>query len=68
MTNWADDIIEEETDDGEDFRSDGDVLGEVTGRVKRRVVGVQQSIPLEEQWEADVEALEARKVCLFLPP
>ncbi|KAF9810753.1 hypothetical protein IEO21_06804 [Rhodonia placenta] len=61
MTNWADDIIEEETDDGEDFRSDGDVLGEVTGRVKRRVVGVQQSIPLEEQWEADVEALEARK-------
>ncbi|CCL98378.1 uncharacterized protein FIBRA_00373 [Fibroporia radiculosa] len=61
MTNWADDVIEEETDDGEDLRSDGDVLGEVTGRHKRKVVGVQSAIPEEEQWETDVETLEARK-------
>lgn len=64
MTNWADDIIEEETDDGEEFRSDGDVLGEVTGRTKKRIAGVQQEIPYEEQWEVDVGALEARKVCV----
>ncbi|KZT64082.1 WD40 repeat-like protein [Daedalea quercina L-15889] len=60
MTNWADDIIEEE-DDGEELPSDGDVLGEVTGRARRRPNGVQNTIPEEEQWEVDEEALEARK-------
>jgi len=62
MTNWADDIIEEETDD-EEIRSDGDVLGEVTGKAKKKVASVQRDIPVEEQWEIDAEVLETRKVC-----
>ena len=66
MTNWADDIIEEE-DDGEELPSDGDVLGEVTGRSRRRPNGVQDTIPEEEQWEVDEDALEARKVLLRSP-
>jgi len=62
MTNWADDIIEEETDE-EEIRSDGDVLGEVTGKAKKKVASVQHDIPVEEQWEIDAEALETHKVC-----
>ncbi|KAH9931751.1 hypothetical protein B0H21DRAFT_699788 [Amylocystis lapponica] len=61
MTNWSDDVIEEEMDEGEEVRSDGDVLGEVTGRVRRRAVGIDQAIPYEEQWETDMDAFEARK-------
>lgn len=36
MTNWVDDIIEEEGD-GEEYRSDGDVPGEVTGKARHRI-------------------------------
>ncbi|KZT03081.1 uncharacterized protein LAESUDRAFT_660442 [Laetiporus sulphureus 93-53] len=61
MTNWADDVIEEEMDDGEEMRSDGDVLGEVVPRVRKRAIGVQRTILSEEQWEVDVDALEASK-------
>lgn len=61
MTNWADDIIEEE-EDGEELPSDGDVLGEVTGRSRRRPNGVQTTILDEEQWEVDQTALGTRKV------
>ncbi|GBE85633.1 hypothetical protein SCP_0801520 [Sparassis crispa] len=61
MTNWSDDVIEEELDEGEELRSDGDVLGEVTGRIRRRNVGIEQEIPYEEQWETDIDAYEARK-------
>ncbi|KAI0728948.1 hypothetical protein C8Q72DRAFT_778814 [Fomitopsis betulina] len=60
MTNWADDIIEEE-EDGEELPSDGDVLGEVTGRSRRRPNGVQTTILDEEQWEVDQTALGTRK-------
>ena len=59
--------LAEEEDDGEELPSDGDVLGEVTGRSRRRPNGVQNTIPEEEQWEVDEEALEARKVLLRSP-
>ncbi|KAI0759295.1 hypothetical protein BD413DRAFT_488036 [Trametes elegans] len=60
MTNWADDVIEEEAEDGEEFRSDGDVLGEVTGKTRRRIPQ-DASIPYEEQWEIDTDAFQALK-------
>ncbi|KAH9938898.1 uncharacterized protein BXZ73DRAFT_44505 [Epithele typhae] len=58
MTNWADDIIEEE-DEGEEPRSDGDVLGEVTGKKKR--IHTDKSISYEDEWETDVDAYQAFK-------
>ncbi|KAI0631871.1 hypothetical protein C8Q77DRAFT_1061553 [Trametes polyzona] len=60
MTNWADDVIEEEAEDGEEFRSDGDVLGEVTGKARKRVPQ-EASIPYEERWETDMDAYQALK-------
>ncbi|KAI0667157.1 hypothetical protein C8Q78DRAFT_982656 [Trametes maxima] len=60
MTNWADDIIEEEAEEGEEFRSDGDVLGEVTGKVRKRIPQ-DTAIPYEEQWETDSDAFQALK-------
>ncbi|KAH9850509.1 hypothetical protein C2E23DRAFT_887394 [Lenzites betulinus] len=60
MTNWADDVIEEEAEDSEDLRSDGDVLGEVTGKTRRRIPQ-DASIPYEEQWETDMDAYQASK-------
>ena len=61
MTNWADDVIEEETEEGDGYRSDGDVLGEVTGRARRRIPA-DSAIPYEEQWETDMDAYQALKV------
>lgn len=66
MTNWADDVIEEEAEEGEEFRSDGDVLGEVTGKVRRRIPQ-ESSIPYEEQWETDKDAYQASKVRHIIP-
>ncbi|KAI0357265.1 hypothetical protein OH77DRAFT_1519667 [Trametes cingulata] len=60
MTNWADDVIEEEAEEGEEYRSDGDVLGEVTGKARRRIPQ-DTSIPYEEQWETDMDAFQALK-------
>ncbi len=59
MTGWADDIIEEETED-EEYRSDGDILGDVqdsSGRLSRRRMNVLNptEIPYEEQWETDMD-------------
>ena len=65
MTNWADDVIEEEADEGDEYRSDGDVLGEVTGKARRRIPH-DYSIPYEEQWETDSDAYQALKVSFFL--
>ncbi|KAI1787218.1 hypothetical protein LXA43DRAFT_1030141 [Ganoderma leucocontextum] len=60
MTNWVDDVIEEEAEEGDGYRSDGDVLGEVTGKVRRRIP-TDNAIPYEEQWETDVDAYQALK-------
>ncbi|RPD67758.1 WD40 repeat-like protein [Lentinus tigrinus ALCF2SS1-7] len=60
MTNWADDIIEEEAEEGDEYRSDGDVLGEVTGKTRRRIPQ-DSAIPYEEQWETDMDAYHALK-------
>ena len=61
MTNWADDVIEEEAEEGDEYRSDGDVLGEVTGKARRRIPQ-DNAIPYEEQWETDIDAYQALKV------
>lgn len=65
MTNWADDVIEEEAEEGDEFRSDGDVLGEVTGKARRRIPH-EYEIPYEEQWETDLDAYQASKVSFFV--
>ncbi len=65
MTNWADDVIEEEAEEGDEYRSDGDVLGEVTGKARRRIPQ-DKSIPYEEQWESDMDTLHGLKVCFAL--
>ena len=62
MTNWADDVIEEEAEEGDEYRSDGDVLGEVTGKTRRKIPN-DDSIPYEEQWQTDMDAYQALKVC-----
>ncbi|KAI0074894.1 WD40 repeat-like protein [Panus rudis PR-1116 ss-1] len=64
MTGWADDIIEEDPDEGEDYRSAGDILGEVKGsnlraRWKSRS-GSDHDIPYEQQWETDIELYESK--------
>ncbi|OCH87028.1 hypothetical protein OBBRIDRAFT_736896 [Obba rivulosa] len=61
MTNWADDFIEEEADEGEELRSDGDVLGEVVGKTRRRPPRADDEIPVEGQWEMDGDALDTLK-------
>ncbi len=63
MTGWADDIIEEDPEEGEELSRDGDILGEVReggGRGRRRPI--DPSIPFEHQWETDVDAFEDGKV------
>ena len=66
MTGWADDIVEEEADEGEEGRSDGDVLGEVldvsSEKQRKRRGGIGRSIPHEEKWETDVDAFQPGKV------
>ena len=63
MTGWADDIIEEDPEEGEEPIRDGDVLGEVkevSGRGRKR--DIDPSIPFEQQWETDGDAFEEGKV------
>ncbi len=66
MTNWADDVIEEEAEEGDEYRSDGDVLGDVTGKARRRIPQ-DSAIPYEEEWETDMDAYQALKVCSSFP-
>lgn len=67
MTGWADDVIDEEGEDGEDrIRSDGDILGDVhSPSRRRRNVG---SIPYEQSWQTDLDAYQPGKVCSQSPP
>jgi WD repeat-containing protein 48 len=69
MTGWADDVIDEEVEDGEDrSASDGDILGDVTQNAWRRrkhKSGQDSPIPYEQQWETDSEALIPGKVSYF---
>lgn len=66
MTGWTDDIIEEDLEETEEYRSAGDILGDVKGSDRRgrfRSNSVRdQSIPYEQQWETDIDAFEAGKV------
>ena len=64
MTGWADDIIEEEAEDDE-YRSDGDILGDVqdhSGRSRRRLKALNPAeMPYEEQWETDMDLFQPGK-------
>ncbi|TFK19214.1 WD40 repeat-like protein [Coprinopsis marcescibilis] len=55
ITGWADDAIEEETDESDERGTDGDVLGEVTGK-RQRAASVSQDLPIENQWETDMNS------------
>ncbi|KAF8063588.1 hypothetical protein FPV67DRAFT_1701521 [Lyophyllum atratum] len=66
MTGWADDGIDEETEDGDDrVQSDGDILGEVTISGRRRRKSDTLSIPYENQWETDLAAFKPGKQSEF---
>lgn len=71
MTGWTDDIIEEDLEETDEYRSAGDILGDVKGSDRRgrfRSNSVRdQSIPFEQQWETDMDLYEAGKVCYTSP-
>lgn len=53
MTGWADDVIDEEAEDGDErVVSDGDVLGDVTGPQPR--ASTKSDMVQEPLWETDV--------------
>lgn len=68
MTGWGDDVIDEENEDDSDdglnnYVSDGDVLGDVTGNIrKRRRPSDKEPIPYEQQWEINTDSFESGKV------
>lgn len=63
MTGWADDRIDEEGEDADDFKqSDGDILGDVTGSTRKRQRAKTNSIAYEDQWETDLTAFKPGKV------
>ncbi|KAI0094173.1 hypothetical protein BDY19DRAFT_6668 [Irpex rosettiformis] len=68
MTGWAGDIIEEEAEDDE-YRSDGDILGDVqdsSGRNRRKFKSLNPTeIPYEEQWETDMDLFQSGKISQF---
>ncbi|KAI0347571.1 WD40 repeat-like protein [Trametopsis cervina] len=67
MTGWAEDIIEEDGEDDE-YRSDGDILGDVQGngvRGRRRQPTNINEIPYEDQWEVDAGLLQPGKMSQF---
>ena len=63
MTGWADEAAEDE-DEGDEGRSDGDILGDVqdSNPRRRRRPRPEDGIPWEEQWETDLEALQPGQV------
>lgn len=69
MTGWTDDIIEEDPEEAEEYRSTGDILGEVRGsgareRWRRNSVR-EQPVPYEQQWETDMEMYQEGKISQF---
>lgn len=69
MTGWADEVAEDETEDAEEARSDGDILGDVqdsNGRRRRRRPRPGDEIPYEHQWETDLEAFQPGQVSTSL--
>ncbi|GLB43006.1 putative protein with domain of unknown function (DUF3337) [Lyophyllum shimeji] len=62
MTGWADEGIDEETEDGEErVQSDGDVLGDVPMSGRRPRKSDTLSTPYEDQWETDLAAFKPGK-------
>lgn len=64
MTGWADDVIDEEAEEADERpTSDGDILGYATASAtRRRRPTKSDSLPLEQQWETDLEAVKYGKV------
>jgi len=62
MTGWGDDVIDEEGEEGDERpTSDGDILGEVTAGSSRRgqrILRRSNSLPLEHQWETDLDTFK----------
>ena len=65
MTGWADEDDLAEDDEDEEVRSDGDVLGEVSGSIsrrRRRRTKAEDDIPWEGQWETDLGVFQPGQV------
>ena len=65
MTGWADDVPDDDLEDGEEGRSDGDILGDVRengARQRRRPTGSEEEMPYTEQWEMDSDAFQTGTV------
>ena len=60
LTGWGDDAIEEESDDEQRPMTDGDILGDVTRRNRKEIVGAE--LPYERRWEMDPTAFKAGTV------
>lgn len=68
MTGWADDVIQEEGEEGDERpTSDGDVLGDVVGGTSRRKRTIRRTntLPFEHQWETDIDAFKPGKPSEF---
>ncbi|KAJ6610194.1 hypothetical protein B0H10DRAFT_2193503 [Mycena sp. CBHHK59/15] len=68
LTGWADDAIDEEAEEADERpTSDGDVLGDVTAAAARRRHPPRgdRELPLEEQWEMDVDAFRPTRLSTF---
>ena len=67
MTGWTDDIIEEDLEEMDEYRSASDILGDVKGSDRRGRFrsnsARDESILYEQQWEVDRDTYEAGKVC-----
>lgn len=67
MTGWADDMTDEETEDGDErVQSDGDILGDVAISDRRRRKSNSSIVPYESQWETDLVAFKSGKVSIVL--
>jgi WD repeat-containing protein 48 len=79
LTGWVDPVVDDVPGEDRELRSDGDILGEVRGSSRRRkmsgAAATSACIPVEHQWEPDVDAfrpgqvrLPLRALCLLNQP
>jgi WD repeat-containing protein 48 len=69
LTGWVDPVIDDAPGEDQEFRSDGDIIGDVLGSARRRELSsstsTSRTIPFEHQWEPDVGAFRPGQVCLL---
>ncbi len=67
LTGWVDPVVDDAPGEGEELRSDGDIIGDVRGSSRRRKMSGAAGtgcIPSDHQWEPDVDAFRPGQVRL----